>query len=96
MAIEALCAEEFCALVRSRSEVRIMAAGAGHFVAAHALAGAFAKLLYFAHATSRQIVAGVYIEGEVVRDRFARAIVEGRAACSLDGNITLKMTADAN
>jgi len=55
-----------------------------------------AKLLYFAHATSRQIVAGVYIEGEVVRDRFARAIVEGRAACSLDGNITLKMTADAN
>jgi hypothetical protein len=95
MTRQALLPEECDSLFRSGSEVRIVAAGAGHSVSAPSLAGTLRELFHFAHTTAGYTIARVYIEGEIVGDTVARTVVQGRTPRPLDRSITFKMTTDA-
>src|SRR5882757_1784888 len=70
--------EERRPLLWSRREMRIMTARAGHLVPTHTLARTLSELLDLAYSTSGDAMFRIDIEREIVRDRVAGTIVEGR------------------
>src|SRR5882757_1411401 len=78
MTRKTFCPEERRPLFWGRREMRIMTARAGHLVPAHTLACTLSKLLDLAYSASSDAVFRVDIKSEIVRDRIAGMIVEGR------------------
>lgn len=76
MAGKALASIERGALLRGRRVVRIVAACAGHFVAACALALAHAELLNFAYAAPRCFFSLIDEKREVVGDGIAGLVID--------------------
>jgi hypothetical protein len=63
--------------------MRIMTAHAGHLVPAHTFACTLSELLDLAYSTSREAMFKIDIKSEIVRDRIAGMIVEGRMSSTV-------------
>ncbi len=93
---EALLSKEGDPFRRGRGEMRIVATGAGHPVAAHPFAHALAELLHLTYAACFGIALCVHKICEVVGDGIAGSIVQSVTAGALDGHVTFQMATDAD
>ena len=92
----AFCAEGCGPLVRIRIEVRIVTGSTCHSIAAHALTRALPKLFDLAYTSGGGVCVFPHIEGQVVRNGFARSIVKSGATRALDRDVALEVATETN